>query len=70
MKIITALDVCIGEYNGYWKNGVYYAGIGDIDKVINPFDYKVNDVVWKDRENKKEEVGDNKRVKEEDKGRE
>lgn len=32
MKIITTIDVCIDRYNGYWENGVYYAGVGDIGK--------------------------------------
>lgn len=30
--IIAASEVCIPEHNGYWKNGVYYPGIGDIGK--------------------------------------
>lgn len=32
MKIITAIDVCIDNYYGYWKDGVYCAGVGDIGK--------------------------------------
>lgn len=32
--IITALDVCIDSQYGYWENGIYYAGIGDIGKII------------------------------------
>lgn len=31
-EVITALDVCIDNYYGYWKNGVYYAGVSDIGK--------------------------------------
>lgn len=32
MKIITAIDVCTDNQYGYWKDGVYYAGVGDIGK--------------------------------------
>lgn len=32
MKVITAIDVCTDNHYGYWKNGVYYAGVGDIGK--------------------------------------
>lgn len=57
MKVITAFNVCTDKYYGYWENGAYYAGIGNIGKVINPFDCKVNDVVWKDRRDKGEDKG-------------
>ena len=46
MKVIITIDVCTNRYDGYWEKDVYYAGVGDIGKVVNPFDCKVNDVVW------------------------
>ena len=52
MKIITAFNIYIDRYDGHWNCGVYYPGVGDISKVVNPFDCKVNNVVWEDRKNK------------------
>lgn len=49
MKIITTFNIYIDRYDGHWNCGVYYPGVGNISKIVNPFDCKVNNVVWEDR---------------------
>lgn len=62
MKVIIFIDVCTDRYNGYWERGVYYPGVGDIGKIVNLFDCKVNDVVWGDRKDKGKEGKENKNL--------
>ena len=64
-KVITALDVCTDNYNGYWNKNVYCDGIGDIGKTIQNYYKPVDNLAW-DKERKREE--DKRENKGKDKG--